>query len=131
MILLDTHTWVWWLLAPQRLSQQASVCIEKAEQDDAIGVAVISCWELAMLVAKNRVGLSVDVEQWIARSFDIPGVHLVEFTPTIAVLATRLEAGAPNDPVDRMLIATAKVHGCPLVTRDERIRAYPQVATIW
>jgi PIN domain nuclease of toxin-antitoxin system len=50
MIILDTHAWIWWITESENLSVQATEAINKA---DIIGIAAISCWELAMLVAKT------------------------------------------------------------------------------
>jgi PIN domain nuclease of toxin-antitoxin system len=43
----------------------------------------------------------------------------------------RLGRGAPADPADQLIVATAMVHGAPLVTRDERIRGFGGVTTLW
>lgn len=131
MILLDTHTWIWWMADPQKLSSKATEAIHKAANHSAIGVSAISCWEIAMLVAKGRLGLTLDVEEWIEKSLKLPEVKLVELSPKISVLSTRLEGNPPNDPADKILIATAKAHSCPLVTRDQKILDYPHIKTIW
>jgi len=47
------------------------------------------------------------------------------------VRSTRLGREAPADPADQLIVATAMVHGAPLVTRDERIRGFSGVTTIW
>lgn len=131
MILLDTHAWVWWMANPARLSPKAAEAIRKAEKGSEIGIGAISCWELAMLVAKGRIGLSLDVEEWIEKSLKLPAVRLLELTPKIAVLSSRLEGRPPSDPADRILIATAKAHGIPVVTKDGEIRDYLYVEAVW
>lgn len=131
LILLDTHIWIWWVSSPQRLSPKAAEQIRKGEKDAAIGISIISCWEIGMLVAKGRVGFSLDLEEWIEKSLRLPQVKLLELTPKIAVLSSRLQGNPPADPADRILIATAKAHGIPLVTKDEEIQDYPHVESIW
>lgn len=128
VILLDTHAWVWWIASPEKLSRHAAERIEKAQ---TIGVAAISCWELAMLVARGRLGLAFDVEEWIEKSLRQPRARLLDLSPKISVLATRLEGTPPRDPVDRLLIATAKIHGIPMITKDAEITGYPYVSTVW
>lgn len=55
MILLDTHAWIWWVTESIQLSKQAAQAIAQA---DCLGVHVISCWEVAMLVEKGRIGFN-------------------------------------------------------------------------
>ena len=52
MIVLDTHAWIWWVAVPDKLSARAHHAIDAAE---ALGVCAISCWEVAMLVARRRL----------------------------------------------------------------------------
>ena len=131
MILLDTHTWIWWNSAPEKLSKKAHQIIQQAQKESQIGITTISCWELTMLVARGRIGFSMDIEDWITQGLQFPGVRLLDMTPKIAVLATRLAGTPPNDPVDRLLIATANVHAVPLLSKDEHILKYPHVKAIW
>jgi PIN domain nuclease of toxin-antitoxin system len=56
---------------------------------------------------------------------------VLELTPAVAALATQLPNGFPRDPADRIIAATARDCGLPLVTADERTRACPLVQTIW
>lgn len=37
----------------------------------------------------------------------------------------------PDDPADRLIVATAMLESAALVTKDARIRRYPAVETIW
>lgn len=131
MILLDTHTWIWWLAEPQKLSKQGRELIQRAEKKSEIGIAAISCWEVAMLVARGRIGFAMDVETWIEKSLSLAQVRLIDLTPKIAILSTRLAGNPPANPADRILIATAQVHACPLVTKDLEIQHYPHVESLW
>ncbi len=60
MIILDTHAWIWHVSESGELSDPAWTAIAKAE---SLGICAISCWETAMLVAKRRLGLTMDVEE--------------------------------------------------------------------
>ena len=128
MILLDTHTFVWWVTHPEKLSSLAKKAIQHQKE---IGISVISCWEISMLVSKGRLGFSIDVGEWITKSLSIPEVKSTELTPEIAVLSTRLPGNPPEDPSDRFIIATALTLNCPVVTKDEKIRKYPHCKSIW
>ena len=126
MIVLDTQIWRWWIDATGRLSaRQQEVVV--AEQPSGLGVSVISCWEIANAVEVGRLTLSVPVEQWIDRALAHPSVVLLDFTPRIAVESTRLPQPFHRDPGDQMIVATARVHDCALLTAHEKILAYPHV----
>lgn len=131
MILMDTHTWLWWCADTKQLSAKAARHLRKAQAEETLAILSFSCWELAMLVAKERVGLHLDVELWIERSLTEMNIRLLDLSPKAAVLATRLGGNPPSDPIDRLLIATALVHQCPIVTKDQQIQRYPHIHTIW
>ena len=59
------------------------------------------------------------------------GAGVREITPEIAALATQFPDEYPRDPADRLIGATARAEGIPLVTRDEGIRASLLIRTIW
>ncbi len=61
----------------------------------------------------------------------IEGVAVLPITPEIAALASQFPEDYPSDPSDRLIGATARAEGLPLVTRDERIRRSPLVWTVW
>lgn len=60
MILLDTHVWVWWAGADERLTAQQREAIE-SHRVDGLGVSTISCWEVAKLVEYDRLELTMDL----------------------------------------------------------------------
>ena len=126
MIVLDTHIWVWWVSEPSRLSETYKNYLE-ANESFGMGVPAISCWEVAMLVAKGRLGFSVPVRDWIEQALAYPGIRLIELSPQIAVDSTQLPGTFHKDPADQMIVATARVLGCPLVTMDGLILQYPHV----
>ncbi len=128
MIVLDTHAWVWWATSSPRLSKHAARAIHAAR---AVYISAISCWEVAMLVAKGRLVFDRDVERWLDLALKLPGVELVPLSPRIAVRSARLEAGFLGDPADCIILATALEYGCGIVSKDERIRSHRQVRAIW
>jgi PIN domain nuclease of toxin-antitoxin system len=70
-------------------------------------------------------------EAWLGALVDRSGVTVKEITPSIAALATHFPDNFPADPADRLIAATARAEGLPLVSRDARIRASAVVETIW
>lgn len=128
MILLDTHAWIWWASQTPKLSAAAQQAMAKETE---LGVAVISCWEVAMLVDKGRLKLDRDVGLWVEQAVALPKVVLLALTPEIAVASVRLPPGFHGDPADRMIVATARQRGVPLVTKDEPIQESGLVTVIW
>lgn len=132
MIVLDTHVLIWWVSgATDQLSPAAQQAIKQEIQDGKIVVSSISAWELAMLVAKDRLALSMDVADWLACVDQIETLSFVPVDNTIAVKSTELPGEFHKDPADRIIVATARKVAAPLVTADEKILAYPHVRTIW
>jgi PIN domain nuclease of toxin-antitoxin system len=126
MTVLDTHAWFWLVANPMRLSDAAVEAIDRA---DEIGVPAISCWEIAMLAEKGRIGLSQPTLQWLRAALSSPGIVLLPLDPEVAALAANL--AMHGDPADRLIVATALACGAPLVTKDEAIRQSGLVQAIW
>ena len=131
MILLDTHVWVWWVAQPDRLSSPARNAITAARDDGGLQVSSISCWEIALLVRKGRLELTLPVVDWLAASEALPFVHFLPLDNRVALRANDLPGTLHEDPVDRIIAATALIHGLPLVTKDRRLLAYPEITTVW
>jgi len=129
MIVLDTHIWVWWVHDETKLTKAQTEVISEKESD-IIGVSAISCWEVAKLVELERLTLPCPVEEWFEQAFNYPGVCLLELTPDIAIESTRLPGTFHRDPADQIIVATARLYDCPIVTSDERIIKYPHVKSI-
>ena len=130
MILLDTHVWVWYVSSPEYLSQKAMAYVEQAKREKRVFISCISAWEVALLVKKGRLQFTIDVDDWISRAERLPFFQFVPVDNAIAVRSVNLSNLHP-DPADRIIIATALRLGVPIVTKDEKIRAYHGVETIW
>lgn len=131
MIVLDTHALVWWVTGDAELSANARAAIKKELNGGEIIVSSISAWEIAMLVAREKLVLTVDVDAWLAAIAEIEVVRFAPVNNEIAVKSVSLPGEFHKDPADRMIVATARVLAIPLVTKDEKMRAYPHVKTIW
>lgn len=131
MIVLDTHILVWWVTGDAALSEEAKAVIEREQNGGEIIVSAISAWEITMLVEKERLVLSMDVSKWLATVAEIEGVKFLPVDVDIANKSVVLPGEFHKDPADRMIVATARKLAAPLVTRDEKIKSYPHVKTIW
>ena len=131
MIVLDTHTLIWWVNADKKLSAKAKSAIRKEQSSNGdILLSAITAWEIAMLVDKGRLTLSMDVDDWLATTGEIETVRFVSIEPEIAVQSVRLPGEFHPDPADRLITALARHFSSPLVTADEKIIAYKHVKTI-
>ena len=129
MIVLDTHVWVWWVQGDERLSEAATKALD-AQAGSGIGVSAISCWEVAMLHARRRIVLPCTLDDWLDQALRYPGIQLLDLTRMHLVDSCRLPGQFHADPADRMIVATARALGCPLVTADTKILGYDHVNAI-
>ena len=132
MIAIDTHVLVWLATgARQMISKKAMKRISEELANGQIWVSTISTWEIAMLVERERLVLSIDVESWLQKVGEINAIRFQPVTNKIALESVRLPGEFHKDPADRMIVATARTMGLALVTADEKIQAYPHVNSVW
>ncbi|MDR0781303.1 MAG: type II toxin-antitoxin system VapC family toxin [Pseudomonadales bacterium] len=134
MIVLDTHTLVWWVNGDPALSKPAKAAIRAEHARDSKGaiiVSAISAWEIALLIKRGRLALSKDLNTWLEAVRMIPAVKFTAVSVQIAANSVNLPGELHDDPADRIIIATAQQANAPLITKDERIRQYPHVKAIW
>jgi len=81
------------------------------------------------LVERNRLILSIPVEQWLDQALTYPGVCLLDLTPKVCVESTQLPGEFHRDPADQIIVATARIYDYPLVTMDSKILNYAHVQT--
>lgn len=120
-LLLDTHIWLRYLGISGDLRKSALPVLHNAAAEGAIYVSVISVWEIALLVKRQKLNLSTSVDRWTETALAQPGVNLLAFSPEIAIDSVNLPDPIHKDPADRILIASARVERLTLVTRDDEI----------
>ncbi|RFF30111.1 type II toxin-antitoxin system VapC family toxin [Wenzhouxiangella sediminis] len=132
MIVLDTHALVWWVTGDSQLSEPALQAIEAALTDQRpVMISTISAWELAMLVAKDRLILTMDLDEWLDTVDSIEGVEWVPVTRQVAVDSVNLPGEFHQDPADRLIVALARHENAELISADRRIQDYPHVRCTW
>ena len=130
MILLDTHVWWWSLTEPEYLSKKAMAMIKGAKTDERF-IASISIWEFAMMAAKKKIELRISPAKWLSRAIDVSGITVIGLSPDVAIDSCNLPGVFHKDPADRIIVAAARIHNLTLLTRDQKIRAYPYVKSTW
>ena len=129
MIVLDTHVWIWWVSEPTRLSAPAQAAVANARK---VGICPISIWEISTKVAQGKLSLDRKLDVWVHQALARPGAELLELSAQVAVLAGQLGGrGFHGDPADRLITASAMSRGVELVTKDQAIRAFDEVRTVW
>ena len=132
MIVLDTHILIWWLTADlTKLSPNAISAINQELAGGEIIISSITAWEIAMLIAKERIVISMDLDEWLSTIAQIEAVKFYAVDNDIVVKSASLPGDFHKDPADRMIVATARKLGCGLVTADEKILNYQHVKSIW
>lgn len=113
------------------MSAPARTALREAVAGDGVYVSAISAWEVALLVQRGRLELTMDADDWIAASSALPFFHFVPVEARVAAAAARLPGAFHADPADRIIVATARSLGATLLTKDDRIRAYSEARTLW
>ena len=124
MIVLDTHVLIWAVEDERRLGADARAAIAAAGDSDDIGISAITPWEIALLVERGRLRLAQEVGAWIRSVLALPGIKLLPIDPATATDSARLPGTFRADPADRLIIATARQCGAPLLTADFAILSY-------
>lgn len=128
-VVLDTCGVLWSILAPENLSPRAAQII--TEESTRVLVSPISCAEIACGVERSRISLDRHWKSWFRYFIPWNGWQLVDIDPKIMEEAYSLPEYSDRDPADRIIIATARILQCPVVTADRRIREYAHVDAVW
>ena len=130
VVVLDTNALIYDALQPKRLTPRALRTIETASARCEVACSDISLWEIAMLVAKNRLDPGAELTQFLHDMIQARGLRVLPITPEIAALA-QFPQFAHGDPADRIIAATALYHRARLVSADARLRKLEALAVVW
>ncbi len=127
-VLADTHIFAWYRLTPDRLAAAQRRTLQQLESTgEPLFISAITLYELAAVVERGRLPLEVPLESWLVEIEEHPLVRILPLTARIAAEAMHLGSDFPRDPGDRIIVATALVHGLRLATADDRIRRWGKV----
>jgi PIN domain nuclease of toxin-antitoxin system len=123
-LLLDTCA-VIWITNDEKLSIDAVEALDQAvDTGSPTFISPITAWEIGLLVARGRLALPVAPQAWFDRLTEAPNLRLADMPPAILIASAFLPGDAPRDPADRILVATSRTFGLPLVTRDKALLSY-------
>jgi PIN domain nuclease of toxin-antitoxin system len=120
-LLLDTCA-VLWIANRDEIDAGARAAIARG----ALHVSPISAWEIANLVRKNRIALTMPIAAWFQQTMERMQAALLPLSVDILVESCLLPGRPAGDPADRIIIATARERGLVIVTRDKAILGYAQ-----
>ncbi len=120
--LLDTHILVSWANGTTSdLSAAQRRVLRRVEPNNPLLVCDICLWEIATLVSLGRLRLSRPLREWLEMATAAPLVQRVGISPAIAAEVAALPNSFHRDPGDRVLVASSRVLGATLITRDQKI----------
>ena len=120
-VLIDTHCWLWWMVSPERLSNQALDIIQDGE--NTILFSAVSSWEIAIKYAIGKINLPEPPDEFIPKRLIRDGFTSISIEHTHALFTASLPRHH-NDPFDRLLIAQALLEQVPIITADAAIELY-------
>ena len=126
--LLDTHVWIWSHEAIERLGTRTKRALSDLEQHRF--VSAISTFEIARLIDRGLLRFRQPFPQWKEDSLQELAATTTDVTHEIAWEAYNLPGAFHNDPADRILVATARIHDLVLLTADDLILRYSHVKTL-
>ena len=125
MVLLDTCAAIW-IGNRESITPNALQAIRTAARTAGILVSAVTGWEIGIATTRprNPLVLLPTAQLWLVDLLTRPGFRTVHLEAEVALSASYLPGSFHRDPADRLLIATARKLGAPLVTRDRRILDY-------
>jgi PIN domain nuclease of toxin-antitoxin system len=129
-VLLDTCAAIW-LMNGDPISAKSRESITAAQAGNlGVYVSPMTAWEIATLVAKNRLYLTLSPEAWFDALLALAGVRLAAMPPRVLIASTMLPGEPPRDPVDRIIAATGRAFGYTIITRDSDLMLYARAGHI-
>lgn len=123
-LVLDTHVFLWFYEGI-RISKRVGRRIEASAEAGNLFIGAMTPWEIAIGARTGRIRLKGNVLQWIETAVRAIGAGVVPIEPAVAVDAVDLPGDWQHaDPVDRLLVATARHLDATLVTADSKILDY-------
>jgi PIN domain nuclease of toxin-antitoxin system len=128
--LLDTHAWIWWVDQDARLGARTIAVLDSLPRDQRPFLCDISLWEVAMLAERGRLELDLPLGEWLEAAAHPRSVQVVPVDPRIAAVVATLPDSFHRDPADRLIVATSRALGLPVLSHDRLINQ-SRLVTRW
>ncbi len=126
-IILDTHYFYWYVnQTPRKISEEL---YHKISTADNLYISAITCVEMAMLIKRQRIILSMDYLEWYKIATTHMQLKVLPVTDDIAHLSVELPEHH-KDPHDRIIIATALHYGYSLASIDKKFQLYDELTDL-
>ena len=120
-LLLDTHSFLWFIMGSPKLGEKARALIEDAGNEKLLSVG--SLWEIAIKISLGKVKIAEPFDVLIPRQIETNGIQVLEIDiPHLAALLTL--PFHHRDPFDRLLAAQCSAEKLPIVSIDPLFDAY-------
>ncbi len=124
-LLLDTCALLWLANGAEMTSESRDALASRN-----LHVSPISAWEIANLVRKCRLAITLPVARWFRQTTDKMAAGTPQLTVEILSDSCDLPGSPPDDPADRIIIATARESDMTIVTRDKEILEYSRAGHV-
>ena len=125
-LLLDTHTFLWFIDDNPQLSQKGKTLLEA---DNELLLSIASLWEIAIKLRLGKLTVAMPIEVLMTQQLTRNDINVLSITVSHLVMVSTLPLHH-RDPFDRLLIAQAMVEQMPIVSADPAFDAYP-VQRLW
>jgi len=126
-LLLDTHTFIWYVTDNPKLSTHVKLLIEDENNEKLVSIA--SIWEMAIKHSIGRLNFSLPFMEFVGQQLTVSNIGLLE----INLQHIEVVASLPlhhRDPFDRLIIAQSMVEQIPILSVDAIFDAYA-IARVW
>ncbi|MEG4588249.1 type II toxin-antitoxin system VapC family toxin [Microcoleus sp. MOSTC5] len=126
-LLLDTHTFIWYVTDNPRLSAHVKLLIEDENNEKLVSIA--SIWEMAIKHSIGRLNFSLPFMEFVGEQLTVSNIGLLE----INLQHIEVVASLPlhhRDPFDRLIIAQSMAEQIPILSVDAIFDAYA-IARVW
>jgi PIN domain nuclease of toxin-antitoxin system len=123
LYLFDTHVWIWTVEGDERhVGPGTRRLLARAETNEQLRVSPVSFFEVSSLHAAGRVHFNRSLEQWIRDG--LAHARVAELDTAVAIDAGHIPRNSLADPMDRLMVATARYFDATLLTADRAILSY-------
>jgi len=121
-LLLDTCTFLWLSVEPEKLSSRAKEVIESSNSH--VYLSTVSVWEIVVKHMQGRLPMPEDPAVLVPKLREQQAIESLRLSEAAALAGLKLPR-LHGDPFDRMLICQAITDQLVIVTPDPQIRQYP------